>query len=70
VTRGILSAKRGSDSYQTDVAISPGNSGGPLLNDQGELVGVVNAKVVAKGVEGIGFAIPLHELLPGLWLTR
>ena len=29
VTRGILSAKRGSDSYQTDVAISPGNSGGP-----------------------------------------
>ena len=46
------------------------SSGGPLLNDQGELVGVVNAKVVAKGVEGIGFAIPLHELLPGLWLTR
>ena len=70
VTRGILSAKRGSDSYQTDVAISPGNSGGPLLNDKGELVGVVNAKVVAKGVEGIGFAIPLHELLPGLWLSR
>ena len=41
-----------------------------MLNDKGELVGVVNAKVVAKGVEGIGFAIPLHELLPGLWLTR
>jgi len=30
----------------------------------------VNAKVVAKGVESIGFAIPLHEFLPGLWLTR
>ena len=29
-----------------------------------------NAKVVAKSVEGIGFVVPFHELLPGLWLTR
>ena len=70
VTRGILSAKRGGKTYQTDVSISPGNSGGPLLNDRGEWVGVVNAKVVAEGVEGIGFAIPLGELAPGLWVNR
>lgn len=70
VTRGILSAKRGESSYQTDVSISPGNSGGPLLNENGELIGIVNAKVVAKGVEGIGFAIPLAELNPGLRLLK
>ena len=70
VTRGILSAKRGGKTYQTDVSISPGNSGGPLLNDRGEWIGVVNAKVVAEGVEGIGFAIPLGELTPGLGVHR
>lgn len=71
VTRGILSAKRtmeGQNLLQTDVAISPGNSGGALLNEQGEYIGAVNSKVVASGVEGIGFAIPLEELLPGLWV--
>ena len=70
VTRGILSAKRGGKTYQTDVSISPGNSGGPLLNDRGEWIGVVNAKVVAEGVEGIGFAIPLGELTSGLGVHR
>ena len=71
VTRGILSAKRtmeGQNLLQTDVAISPGNSGGALLNEQGEYIGAVNSKVVASGVEGIGFAIPREELLPGLWV--
>lgn len=71
VTRGILSAKRtmeGQKLLQTDVAISPGNSGGALLNGAGEYIGAVNSKVVASGVEGIGFAIPLEELLPGLWV--
>ena len=71
VTRGILSARRtmeGQKLLQTDVAISPGNSGGALLNDAGEYIGAVNSKVVASGVEGIGFAIPLEELLPGLWV--
>ena len=71
VTRGILSAKRtmeGQKLLQTDVAISPGNSGGALLNGDGEYIGAVNSKVVASGVEGIGFAIPREELLPGLWL--
>lgn len=39
-----------------------------LLNGDGEYIGAVNSKVVASGVEGIGFAIPREELLPGLWL--
>ncbi|HSF32230.1 MAG TPA: trypsin-like peptidase domain-containing protein, partial [Candidatus Tectomicrobia bacterium] len=68
VTQGIISAKhrRGitdpssyQDFLQTDAAINPGNSGGPLLNLQGEVIGV-NAVIASQsgGFEGIGFAIP------------
>ncbi|MCL2002912.1 MAG: trypsin-like peptidase domain-containing protein [Oscillospiraceae bacterium] len=45
---------------QTDASVSPGNSGGPLINLRGEVVGVVSAKTIASGVEGIGFAIPIN----------
>jgi serine protease Do len=68
VTQGIISAKHRTgimdpstyqDFLQTDAAINPGNSGGPLLNLQGEVIGV-NAAIVSQsgGFEGIGFAIP------------
>lgn len=43
---------------QTDAAVNPGNSGGGLFDMRGELVGIVNAKISASGIEGIGFAIP------------
>ncbi len=63
VTAGILSAKGRDiqsgpfDNFlQTDASINPGNSGGPLLNLQGEVVGI-NTAIVASG-QGIGFAIP------------
>ena len=51
---------------QVDAAINPGNSGGPLLNSQGQVVGVVNAKIMqsnSNDVEGIGFAIPIETAL-------
>lgn len=68
VTQGIISAKHRTgisdpggyqDFLQTDAAINPGNSGGPLLNLQGEVVGV-NAAIMSQsgGFEGLGFAIP------------
>ena len=68
VTAGIISAKHRAgvldpssyqDYIQTDAAINPGNSGGPLLNLNGEVIGV-NAAIVSEsgGFEGIGFAIP------------
>jgi serine protease Do len=63
VTAGIISAKARQigagpfdDFLQTDAAINPGNSGGPLVNMQGEVIGI-NTAIVAHG-SGIGFAIP------------
>ena len=74
VTRGILSGKdrmvavsttnSTSSDYimrvlQTDAAINSGNSGGPLCNSNGQVIGVTNMKLVSSGVEGMGFAIPI-----------
>ena len=74
VTAGIVSAKGrviGSGPYdnfiQTDASINPGNSGGPLINLQGEVVGI-NTAIIASG-QGIGFAIPINmakEIAPQL----
>jgi len=65
-TQGIVSGFR-NDSFrnliQTDAAINPGNSGGPLLNRRGAVVGIVTEKMVSRGVEGLGFALPIGEAL-------
>jgi S1-C subfamily serine protease len=67
VTRGIISAVRNTTSdgvfIQTDAAVNHGNSGGPLLNTRGEVVGVNSMKIVFPGVEGLSFAIMSNEVL-------
>ena len=49
---------------QTDAAINSGNSGGPLVSSSGKVVGINTAKISATGVEGMGFSIPINEVLP------
>ena len=47
--------------FQIDAAVNSGNSGGPVYNARGEVVGIVTAKYKSSGVEGIGFAIPIKD---------
>ena len=69
VTRGILSGKNRvvetEDNViqvlQTDAAINSGNSGGPLCNSNGEVIGVTNMKLASSSIEGMGFAIPIED---------
>jgi serine protease Do len=69
VTAGIISAKaRDTGDYlpliQTDVAVNPGNSGGPLINMRGEVVGI-NSQIYSRsgGYMGISFAVPINEAI-------
>ncbi len=66
ISKGILSGQRlieGQKYIQSDLSISPGNSGGPLINDSGEIIGIIKSKIVGEGIEGIGFAIPISEVI-------
>ena len=74
VTKGIISglnrevSVKLSNGYyimsvlQTDAAINPGNSGGPLVNINGEVIGINSLKLVEDAIEGMGFAIPIEEV--------
>jgi len=52
------------DLIETSAAINPGNSGGPLLNMEGEVIGITSAKVTSVGVEGLGYAISIDDAIP------
>lgn len=70
VTQGIISALnrqitvegKSVNYIQTDAAINAGNSGGALVNSQGQVIGMNTAKYGGSGVEGLGFAIPINDI--------
>ena len=78
VTQGIISSLNrnvslksedgqtiSTQAIQTDTAINPGNSGGPLVNIQGQVIGITSSKIASNGgtsVEGLGFAIPSNDV--------
>ena len=72
MTSGMISAldrtittSDGTDSginmFQIDAAVNAGNSGGPVYNTSGQVIGIVTAKYSSSGVEGLGFAIPVND---------
>ncbi len=78
VTRGIISGKNRMVSVslsnsstsdwvmsvlQTDAAINSGNSGGPLANSNGQVIGITSLKLASSGIEGMGFAIPIETAM-------
>ena len=79
VTKGIISSLNrtvslksedgqaiSTKAIQTDTAINPGNSGGPLINIQGQVIGITSSKIATNGgtsVEGLGFAIPSNDAI-------
>ncbi len=72
VTAGVISAlnrtvdveERRFRLLQTDAAISPGNSGGALVNSRGQVIGINSVKIVDVNVEGLNFAIPANTVKP------
>jgi len=71
MTDGIVSALdrvvsvegKSISTFQFSAAVNSGNSGGPIYNTEGEILGIVTAKVVRGNVEGIGFAIPINDAI-------
>lgn len=64
VNRTMTVGQRDMNLIQTDAAISPGNSGGALINKYGEVIGINSVKLVDDAAEGLGFAIPMNEAVP------
>ena len=62
VTSGVFSGFR-EDLIQSSAQVNPGNSGGPLITKEGDVIGVNTKKIVHQEIEGISFAIPIHIVL-------
>lgn len=71
MTAGIISAldrivsvdNKLISAFQFDAAVNPGNSGGPIFNRFGDVIGIVSMKIMGNSVEGIGFAIPINDAI-------
>ena len=62
ISVGLSSGDYLMEVIQTDASINSGNSGGPICNIRGEVIGITSSKLVGSGVEGMGFAIPINTV--------
>lgn len=72
VSKGIVSGYRKLPELtlvQTDASVNPGNSGGPLIDEKGKVLGIVASKLVKYGIEGLGFAISINDAINDFGLT-
>jgi len=72
VTKGVVSGMRqwqGKHYIQTDAALNPGNSGGPLLSMNGKIMGIISWKISAPGFEGLAFGVPVKTLADRLGIS-
>lgn len=72
-TRGILSGRRLSNGVtllQTDAAVNPGNSGGPMVAPDGTVVGIVTSKLTGDEIEGLGFGVEIEDALRRLGVRK
>ncbi|MBL7944147.1 MAG: trypsin-like peptidase domain-containing protein [Flavobacteriales bacterium] len=71
-SKGIISAVRNDDSlkfYQTDVRVSTGANGAPLLDTNGDIIGIINEKFIGTGIEGLSFAVSIHDIFERLKIS-
>jgi hypothetical protein len=72
ISLGIVSGHRqvaGRPVIQTDASVNPGNTGGPLVNQEGQVLGLLSSKVSGVAYEGLAFAVPTDEVIKGLKLS-
>jgi S1-C subfamily serine protease len=60
ITAGVISGRH-KNKFQTDTPVNPGNSGGPILNKNNKVIGVVVSKLTSKIVTAVGYAIPINQ---------
>jgi S1-C subfamily serine protease len=66
VTRGVVSGypeRQGKRFIQTDASLNPGSSGGPLFASDGTIAGITVRKIMGAGIEGLGFAVPIQDVV-------
>ena len=71
ISKGVISYERKSNNrviIQSDVSVNRGSSGGALVDEQGRLLGLLNAKLTGYGVEGLSFSTPAYYLKESLYL--
>lgn len=67
LTSGVISQDfiqiEGNTYIQTDASINEGNSGGPLCDEEGTVIGIISSKTNSRYVEGVNFAIPISNII-------